>query len=179
MMLAMWKQLFLGMILLGLVLATTSCGYKMVRWSSDVFQTMAIAPVDGSVRAEMKLRLRDALIERTLAGSGLKPVDSEGHLVLKSQLLSYGEQVIATDVDGRTRRLQFNMRVSFQLSDAAGNEIRSLKNYQYSDQYSITTRQDTFRDETVFVQDDAMRSIADLVVTNITLAVAEWEQRGE
>lgn len=128
---------------------------------------------------EIKVRLRDALIERCLAGSGLKPLDTDGHLTLEGQLLDYREQVIATDVDGRTSRLQFHMRVSFKLTDAQGNQIWSLSNYRYSDQYSVTTRQSSYRDEAVYVQDDAMRSIADLVITNITLAVDEWERKGE
>jgi len=172
----MWKFT----LTLTYILCTLGCGYKVVNWSSGTFQTITIPSVRGENQAaDMKLRLRDALLERCLAGASLKPVDNSGHLILATELLDYAEQVIATDVDGRTRRLQFNMRVSFKLTDTKGNVIWSLLNYQYSDQYSITTTAAAYRDEAVFVQDDAMRSIADLVVTNITLAVDEWERKNE
>ena len=176
MMQPMWKAL----VVLLTVMGTCGCGYKVVSWSSEANSTITIPPVDGAVPGEeMKVRLRDALIERCLAGSGLRPVDRGGQLTLACTLADYSEQVIATDVDGRTKRLQFNMLVSFRLKDAAGNRVWSLDNYRYSDQYSITTDQNTYRDEAVFVQDDAMRSIADLVVTNLTLAIAELEQADE
>lgn len=162
------------------VFCCSGCGYKMVGWSSSTYKTLVIAPVTGTVRAEdMKLRLRDALFERCLAGSGLNLVEADGHLILKSRLSEYKEQVIATDSDGRTRRLQFNMKVSFQLLTPQGQKIWKLSDYQYSDQYSITTSQASYRDEAGFVQDDAMRSIADLVISNITLAMTEWEQTHE
>jgi len=141
---------------------------------------MAVSPIQGAAESGvMRLRLRDALIERCLAGSGLRPVDNQGDLSLSGKLLSYKENVIATDVDGRTRRLQFNLQASFKLQDKQGNIIWQLNNYRYSDQYSITTTQSSFRDESVSVQDDAMKNIADLVITNITLAIHEWEREHE
>ena len=168
----MWKSVFLL-----LVLITLGCGYKVVSWSDENWQTMAVRPIEGDPSGQvMRLRLRDALIERCLAGSGLRPTDHSGDLILTGKLLSYSERVIATDTDGRTQRLQFNLRASFKLKNKDGETIWELKNYQYSNQYSITTSQASFRDESVLEQDDAMKNIADLVITNITLAIHEWER---
>lgn len=157
------------------MIQTLGCGYKVVGWSSS-FDTLTIAPVTGGMRdASMKLRLRDALMERCLAGSGLRPVDSDSDLKLSTEIRDYREQVIATSVDGRTERLQFTIHLNFELVDRQGQVIWSLYDYQYSDQYSITTTQARFKDEAVFEQDNGLRSIADLVITNITLAIDEME----
>lgn len=171
----MWK-----VVALLALFCTTGCGYKLVEWSSKRFQTLTVLPVSGPVPDhQMKVHLKDALVERTLAGSGLRPVESGGQLALETVLSEYIEQVIATEPDGRTSRLQFTMRASFSLKDQSGTVIWAMTDYQYSDQFSITTTQSAYRDETVYVQDDAMRSIADLVVTNMTLAVKEWENTHE
>lgn len=167
----MWKFV----LCLLLMIPTLACGYKVVGWSSS-FSTLAITPVSGGIPdATLKMRMRDSLMERCLAGSGLKPVDKDGDLRLSSWLKDYREQVIATDVDGRTERYQFTILLSFELTDKQGQVLWSLRDYQYSDQYSISTTQASFKDESVFEQDKALRSIADLVITNITLAIAELE----
>lgn len=171
----MWK-----VVALLALFCTTGCGYKLVEWESKRFQTLTVLPVSGPVpNNEMKIHLKDALIERTLAGSGLRPIDRGGQLALETVLSEYSEQVIATEPDGRTSRLQFTLRASFTLKDQSGTVIWTMANYQYSDQFSISTAQGSYRDETTYVQDDAMRSIADLVVTNMTLAVNEWEHTHE
>ena len=171
----MWK---LSWVLLSLFIV--SCGYKIVGWSSTSYVTLAIRPVKSapSTRA-LALRMRDALIERCLAGSALKPTDTAGDLILESGLLSYQERTIATGVDGRIERIQFTLTANFALSDTAGKVLWSLPNYQYSDQYAISTSQESYRDETVFIQDKAMRTIADLVITNLTLTINELEREHE
>ncbi len=123
--------------------------------------------------------MRDALIERCLAGSSFKPTDRDGDLILESELLDYRERVIATGTDGRIERIQFTLKANFVLTNAQGQQLWALSNYQYSDQYAITTVQDTYREEAVFIQDKAMRTIADLVITNLTLAIAEREGLNE
>jgi len=158
-----------------LALLNLSCGYKLVAWSSSKHITLAIQPVtsDTDETRTMRLRMRDVLIERCLAGSGLVPVDEGGELRLAGHLKDYRENVVATDIDGRTLRIQFTLQASFELQDRAGNRLWSLDNYRYSDQYSISTTRNEYRNETVFVQDAAMRNIADLVISNITLTLAE------
>jgi len=160
---------------------TLACGYKMVGWSSETYPTMTILPVQGSgtETRRMAVRLRDALLESTLAGSALRPVERDGSLVLETTLYAYEENVVATDRDGRTLRVQFSMRATFSLRDAAGEVVWSLPDYRYSDQYNIATGRDDFRDETVFVQDEALANIADLVIANITLAIEELESSDE
>jgi len=169
----MWKYAWLMLSLL-----TVSCGYKVVGWSSSQYATLEVRLVEaGPTTRHLTLRMRDALIERCLAGSGFAPVDASGDLVLKTSLSEYAERVIATGTDGRTEQVQFTLKASFYLSTRDGREIWSLGNYQYSDQYAISTSQDSYRDETVFVQDQAMRTMADLVITNITLAISEEERQ--
>ena len=169
-----------GWYLSGTLLLLTACGYKMVAWSSSTYATMAVLPIKTGDNARgFRTRFRDALIERCLAGSGLRPTDERGDLVLRTEILEYRENVIATATDGRTSRIQFTLRAGFDLTDAGGRNLWSLKNYQFSDQYDISTGQEEFRDEAAFVQDNAFRTIADLVITNITLAIAESEAKRE
>jgi len=154
-----------------------ACGYKWVGWSSADYAAMAIARVNTTPETrKLGVRMRDALIERCLAGSGLSPVDSDGDLVLSTALRDYRESVVATGIDGRTERIQFLIVVDFLLVDREGKRVWALNNYQYSDQYAISTGQELFRDETVFAQDKALSAIADLAITNITLAIAEAER---
>ena len=171
----MWKYAWVWPVLI-----TVSCGYKIVGWSSTGFTTLAILPVKGTaVTRELTTRMRDALIERCLAGSALKPTDHQGDLTLECELLAYTERTIATDVDGRIERIQFTLISSFVLADSRGKVLWSLPNYQYSDQYAISTGREAYREETVFVQDQAMRTIADLVITNLNLTVTELEDHHE
>ncbi len=159
----------------------TACGYKMVGWDSRAYETMAIRPVRGSdaETRRMGVRLRDALIESCLAGSALRPTETEGSLILETNLYEYKEDVVATDLDGRTLRIQFSMLATFMVRDAAGKVVWSLDNYRYSDQYNLATGRDAYRDEAVFIQDEALDDIADLVIANITLAIAELETDDE
>lgn len=152
-----------------------SCGYKMVGWSDEIYQTITIKPVTGTENQtrRMGVRLRDALVQSTLAGSALKPVERDGQLTLETTLAEYREDVVATDLDGRTLRLQYSIRASFTLKNQQGAVVWSLNNYQYSDQYNIATGRDDYRNEAVFSQDNALEDIADLVVANITLALDE------
>ncbi len=167
----MWKY---G--LLALSLFTISCGYKLVGWSSTQYASLEVRPVLAApTTRHLTVRMQDALIDRCLAGSGLAPVEAEGDLVLETRLLEYDERVIATGTDGRTEQVQFTLKANFNLTDSHGSMVWSLENYQYSDQYGISTGQDSYRDETVFVQDQAMRTMADLVITNISLAISEEE----
>ena len=171
----MWR-----LCLLFTICTTLSCGYKLVGWSSDRYTSLAIRPVQvAATTRTMKVRMRDALIERCLAGSALKPVDTDGDLILDTHLLDYRESVIATGPDGRTERIQFSLRAHFKLKDRAGKVLWQLENYQYSDQIGITISNDVYREEAVHVQDKAMRTMADLVVTNMTLALNEREAEGE
>lgn len=124
-------------------------------------------------RNALRVRMQDALITRCLAGSGLQPRGQDSDLHLSGRLVNYVENVIATDPDGRTKTIQFNFVVSFSLKDKAGKTLWSLNSYRYSDQFDVSTRQAAFRDEAVFLQDEALRAVADLVITNITLAVNE------
>jgi len=153
----------------------------MVGWSSETFKTLTNKPVkslDNETR-RMTVRLRDALIERCLAGSGLRPGDRDGDLVLDTTLISYKEYVVATDVDGRTQRVQFALLANFSLTDTSGRLIWTLKNYRYSDQFNISTGRDAYSDEAVYSQDEALKTVADLVITNITLALEEFVQDHE
>lgn len=172
----MWRYYFLAFSFLFF----TGCGYKLVGWRSDLYTTVDIrtVPLKGEL-VKLSYRMRDLLVERTLAGSGLTPLSGDTDLVLESRLLDYRENVIATDRDGRTKTSQFTIRASFKLLDRQGKVIWSLDNYQYSDRYDISTNAAEFRDELVEVQDQALKSIADLVVTNITLAIAEMEAQHE
>ena len=162
---------------LTLLFTLNSCGYKVVGWSSETYGTVAIERVQTASNETrlMATRMRDALIERCLAGSGLKPVTNQADLVLKTRLVDYQENIIATDTDGRTQRIQFTLWAHFDLADQQGKRLWNLNNYRYSDQYRITTTQSLYRDEKVAIQDEALRSMADLVITNITLAIAELE----
>lgn len=163
-----------------LPLAAASCGYKTVGWSSGRYATLAIEPVKSDLGSHnLTVRLRDALIERCLAGSGLRPTDETGDLRLQSRILEYRESIIATGVDGRTSRLQFTLRANFALLDRQGQRLWTLENYQFSDQYNISITPNEYRDEAVFVQDNAFRTISDLVITNITLAISELERAVE
>ncbi len=165
------------MPLLAIVLATPGCGYKWVAWSAEGYETLSIEKVSAAPQTrQLSIRMRDALVARCLAGSGLQPVEGNGDLTLTTALRAYRESVAATGVDGRTERLQFAIAADFVLKDRQGKELWSLKNYQYSDQYDISTSQEEYRNETVFVQDNALRTIADLVITNISLAIAEAER---
>ena len=167
---------YLGPVFFAMLIS--SCGYKLVSWSSSKDLALAINPVTSTsdqTRA-MRVRMRDLLIERCLAGSGLIPVDEGGALVLTGHLKDYRENVVATDIDGRTSRIQFTLQASFELHDDQGRRLWFLDNYRYSDQYSISTTRSEYRNETVFVQDAAMRNIADLVITNITLTLAELKK---
>ncbi|CAM2008184.1 LPS assembly lipoprotein LptE [Acanthopleuribacter pedis] len=168
---AFLKRIWIGTLLI----LCANCGYSLVDWSPDQFQTIDIRPVSGPMeRNTLRVRMQDALITRCLAGSGLRPSDNtETDLRLTGQLLNYEENVIATDPDGRTKTIQFNFVVSFNLQDRNGKTLWSLNGYRYSDQFDVSTRQAAFRDESVFLQDEALRAVADLVVTNITLAVSE------
>ena len=162
--------------LLLLLLATPiACGYKMVGWSADTYPTVTIAPVRGNEieTRRMGVRLRDALIESCLTGSALRPIETGGSLTLETNLAQYTENVVATDLDGRTLRVQFSIIAGFTLKDTAGKVIWSLKNYRYSEQFNVATGRDAYRNETVFVQDNALDDIADLVIANITLALEE------
>jgi outer membrane lipopolysaccharide assembly protein LptE/RlpB len=162
------------------LLPTVSCGYKMVGWSSGRYKTMTIRPVSAAPSAQsLALRTRDALIERCLAGSGLTPVESDGDLRLDTRLIEYQERVIATGIDGRTERVQFTFRADFSLTDREGRVLWQLDNYQYSDQYGIATVQEEYRDEKIFEQDSALRTIADLVITNISLAISAEEAEND
>ena len=167
---------YLGWVLLATL--NLSCGYKLVTWPSSESLTLAIRPVSSAsdeTRA-MRVRMRDLMIERCLAGSGLIPVDEGGALTLSGHLKAYRENVVATDIDGRTSRIQFTLQASFELHDDEGTRLWFLDNYRYSDQYSISTTRSEYRNETVFVQDTALRNIADLVITNITLTLAELKR---
>jgi len=165
------------LLLLALALASTACGYKVVGWSSDSHDTMAIRPVQGNDpdTRRMGVRLRDALVESCLSGSALKPTEREGSLILETDLTEYTENVVATDRDGRTLRVQFSMLATFVLRDSEGQVVWSLQNHRYSDQYNIATGRDAYRDEAVFIQDEALDDIAALVIANITLAIEEMK----
>ena len=166
------------LILAMALLSTLSCGYKVVSWSSDRYKTLTIRPVSTANSAQsLGLRLRDVLIERCLAGSGLTPTESDGSLILETEILNYQERVIATGIDGRTERIQFTFTANFSLADSEGKQLWRLNNYQYSDQYGISTTQDEYREEKVFEQDEALRTIADLVITNISLAISASESQ--
>ncbi len=168
----MWKWAWLL-----LALIAWSCGYKTVGWSSGRYATLAIEPVKSQLESwGLRVRLRDALIERCLAGSTLRPTDETGDLRLQSEILEYSESIIATGADGRTSRLQFTLRANFTLLDREGQRLWGLENYQFSDQYNISITANEYRDEAVFVQDNAFRTISDLVITNITLAISELER---
>ena len=169
------------LLLFAILITTSSCGYKVVGWSSDTYKTMTISPVKGNgpETGRVTTRLRDALIQRCLSASGFTPVDGPGDLMLETNLQQYAENVVATDVDGRTLRVQFSLRASFTLRDKTGKELWKLPNYRYSDQYNISTGRDVYRDEAVFIQDNALHSIADLVMANITLAIDELEGSDE
>ena len=171
----MWK---LGLLLP--VLLFSGCGYKVVEWSSDRYATLAVRPIETNPNTRhLSTRMRDALLERCLAGSSLQPTDSAGDLVLNTKLNAYTESIIATGIDGRTERIQFTLNATFRMTDGQGQVLWELKNYQYSDQYALFTGQEEYREEAVFETDKAMRTIADLVITNISLAISELESAGE
>lgn len=160
-------------VLLALCALMLGCGYRVVSWSST-YQTLDVrAPnvVDGT--RDLGPRMQDILVERCLAASALQPAGAYSDLSLTTTLHAYRENVIATGIDGRTSRIQFDLRASFRLQDRAGKQLWALQNYRYSDQYEVSTLQTTYRDEAVFVQDQALRAMADLVITNITLVVSE------
>ena len=158
------------------LIATSGCGYKMVSWSSERYKTLAIHPVGANQATRpMAIRMRDSLIESCLAGSAFEPTDQDGDLILSSRLDDYRENIIATDVDGRTAQIQFILKASFYLSDRSGSRLWALENYHYSDQFRISTNANAYRDEAVYVQDEAMKSVADLVITNINLTISEQQ----
>ena len=165
-------------LLIALAITTTcACGYKLVDWHSELFATIGIPPVsaEGPARS-LAPRLHDALIERCLAGSSLQPVKAhDADLVLKSRLNGYRENIIATDSDGRTKRVQFTMNVTFELW-RGGTKLWSLSNYQYADQFQVSTTQVEYRNESIYVQDQAMDAVAELVAANVALVIQELEE---
>lgn len=164
----------LMLLCLGLL---TSCGYHRVSLDSELYQTVNVRSVSGTGdAARLAYRLRDSLLERLIAGSGIRPVDGAADLQLEARILSYQENVIATGSDGRTRDIQFNIRADFFLRDSNGEQLWSLRNYQYSDQYQISTTAAEFRDEAFFTIEDAMNDMADLVISNMTLAITRREE---
>lgn len=154
-----------------------SCGYHRVALDSDKYRTVNVRQVQGSGDASrLSYRLRDALLERLIAGSGIRPVDGTADLQLEARILSYQENVIATGADGRTRDIQFNILADFLLFDAENEQLWSLKNYQYSDQYQVSTTASSFRDEAFFTIEAAMNDMADLVISNMTLAITRRDE---
>jgi len=162
-------------MMISLMLA--GCGYRMMTWSSERYQTIHIADVTAGARdSELAVRLQNALIERILGSSGLSPstiVDSD--LVLHSEVTTHEDQVVATDVDGRTRRIQFTIRADFRLLDRDQNLLWQLDDYRFTDQYEVSTTSQSYRDEAVFIEDTALQAVSDLVVSSFSLALAERE----
>lgn len=161
-------------LLLSMVL-WMGCGFQVVSWTPSRFSTIHVAPVSSSTaHREMAVRLQDALIQGCLSFSGLKPVTSaDADLILHSRILDYSEQILATDVDGRTKRLQFSVRAEFTLHDAQGKTLWRLANYPFSEQYEISTTASGFKDEAVYTQDKSFFVVADLVITSFTQALSK------
>jgi len=154
------------------------CGFRVVPWVSQSYRVVYIAPVAAHTEhTQLSVRLQDALIRQCLASSGLTPVSKPGaDLTLKTKLTVQDDQVVATDADGRTRRLQFAIRVDFVLTDRDGQVIWRLENYRFTEQYEISTTSERFRDEAVFVEDTALETIADLVVTGFSLTLTQGDR---
>lgn len=153
-----------------------NCGYKVVGWSSAKYRTIEVAPVrtEGVGEAHrLGFRLRDALMTRFIASSGLRPTRENADLVLRSTLLDVGQTTFATATDGRTERLQLALIASFELVDANGQRLWFLDNYRYTEQIQVSTTSASYTDETVLVQETAMRTVADLVVNNVALVISE------
>lgn len=158
----------------------TGCGYHLVDWNVTGFKTLEIEAIQtNETTRSLRTRMRDALIERCLSGSALQPVDEGGDLRLRCELVRYRQSVIATAADGRTTRFQFELLGNFTLKKPTGETLWRLSNYRYSDQYSISTSQNEYRDEAVFEQDIALKTIADLMITNISLALIELGRENE
>jgi len=158
------------------LLSTACCSYQILSWKTGRQEVLLLSPVSfPPTQRDLGVRLEEFLLERCHSGTSLDIVRSgEAYdLHLKSQLRQYDEQVVATDLDGRTRRLQFSIRLSFVLEDRQGVELWRLSDYELSDQYELTTRLDRgFRDEKVATQEQALRKVADLVASHLTLALA-------
>lgn len=168
-------------ICLFLPLAWLGCGYKVVGWSSSEYQTVEVAEIraegqNGTHR--LAFRLRDALITRFIANSGLRPVKENADLILHTTLLDVTQTTLATATDGRTERLQLAIRASFELVDAAGQRLWYLDNYRYTDQIKVSTTTGNYTNETVQVQELAMKAVADLVVNNVALVISELGKTG-
>lgn len=149
----------------------------MVAWQSPSHASIFIAPVRTDAHhRHLGQRMRDALVVQCLSASGLTPVDrSKADLILDTALTSYEEQILGTDSDVRTRQVQFVLHADFKLVDRDQNLLWSLERYRYQEQYNITTTSSAHRDETEYVQDQALRTIANLVVTQFALVLAEAE----
>ncbi len=160
------------------LILVSGCGYKTVKWHEADARSLFIAPVSASSgTAPLSARLRDALRERCLTKTTLVPVNRlPSDYALEVHIDSYEESVVATDVDGRTRRIQFSIRASFKLIDAEGATLWHLPAYQYADQFQLSTTRVGYRDESHLVQDEALKSVADLVMTNIVIALMETPQ---
>jgi hypothetical protein len=162
------------------LLMTTACGYKILSWQSGQREVLWLSPVTFSpTQRDLGVRLEEFLLERCHSGTSLDIVRSgeSFDLHLKSELRQYDEQVVATDLDGRTRRLQFSIRLSFVLEDRQGVVLWRLSDYELSDQYELTTRLGQgFRDEKVATQEQALRKVADLVASHLTLALADRQK---
>lgn len=163
-------------ILAGMALLTLGCGYKVVSWTSPGFKTVEVAPVNASgigESQELSFRLREALMTRFLSNSGLRPVTENADLVLKTTLSQVNQTTLATGTDGRTERLQLALNASFELENSQGERLWQLENYRYTDQIEVSTTSQGYTDETVSVQEAAMKAVADLVVNNVSLVIAE------
>lgn len=171
------KRLFV----LAYALTSLSCGYKMVAWTSDTYQTIEVLPVEavglGEVH-ELTGRLRDALMTRFLASSGLNPVKQAGDLTLRTTLKNVDTETLATANDGRTERLQLALVARFELLDRNGQQLWLLDNYRYTEQIAVAISTRSYVDETVDVQEASMRAVADLVVNNVTLVISELDEAG-
>ncbi|MCB1044166.1 MAG: hypothetical protein KDC35_14585 [Acidobacteria bacterium] len=153
----------------------SACGYRVIRWDEQEGRTLYIAPVEVvSESAPLAVRFRDALREQCLTKTNLVPVNREpSDLMLITKVVTYQEHVVATDVDGRTSRMQFTVSASFQLVNAEGETVWQLPVYQFSEQYQLSSTSAVYRDESKSVQDEALTDVADLVMTNIVLALME------
>ncbi|MCB1052321.1 MAG: hypothetical protein H6510_15830 [Acidobacteria bacterium] len=165
-----------GLYFIGLL----GCGYHTLNWAHGQWRVLWIDTVQSEgTHRKQATRLEQLLHERTQAGTGMKTVRSgtSYDLKLSTRLKSYSEQVLATDVDGRTKRLQFFMVFDFELKDLEGKVLWSLPDYAYSDQYELSTQVGApFRDDLVTSQDTALRNVADLVIANFSMALAKRSQ---
>ena len=169
-----------GTILLTILL-TLNCGYRLVNWDNSDYKSVYVKPViTQAIHRPHAALFQHALNDRCLAMSGLNLVSSaQADLILETTLHDVSETIIATDIDRRVRQVQFTLTSSFKLVDKQGVILWEMKNYQFSDQYEVSTSRGVYKNDAASSMNLAYRNIAEMVVTHFSVYLNQHERQND